>query len=74
MGTDRELKYKVIKEYKYYYLTKNEKHGYKECFDKVFYKPGMNGYITIKIKEYEAREPLDPSKINKLWNWRVKGK
>lgn len=31
MGANRELKYKVVKEYDKYYLARSEK-GWKECF------------------------------------------
>lgn len=48
MGADSKLKYKVIKEYDKFYLTENMK-GFKECFDKVLYKPDKNGYITKKL-------------------------
>ncbi len=39
-------KFKVIKEYKDYYLCEHEKHKYKECFSKIGYKPDQEGYIT----------------------------
>lgn len=48
MPVSKELKCKVIKEYGHYYLTESEK-GQKECFDKIFHKPDVNGYITKKI-------------------------
>lgn len=69
MGTDRELKYKIIEVHERYYLAINEKNGYKECFDKISYQPDKNGYITVKIKEIEPRPPLDPEKVNKSFVW-----
>lgn len=39
------MKYKIIKEYKYYYLCESP-YGYKECFSKYRCKPN-DGYIYI---------------------------
>ncbi len=44
------MKYKVIKEYKRFYLCKSEK-GYLECFTKNNYKVDIDGYI-YKFREY----------------------
>lgn len=42
------MKFKVIKEYKYFYLCKSEK-GYIETFNKREYKPDKDGFITKSL-------------------------
>lgn len=39
------MKYKIIKEYDYYYLCESS-YGYKECFNKYVYK-SKDGYIYV---------------------------
>lgn len=51
------MKYKVIKEYKKYYLCESE-NGYKVCFDKFNYKP-KNGIIIVKETEDLLEENKD---------------
>lgn len=57
-------KCKIIAEYKNFYLTEDEK-GYKESFDKVFYKPTIDGYIVI---EEEDKTPMPQMARNKKHN------
>lgn len=40
-------KYKVIDEYEHFYLCIS-KNGYRECFNKILYKPDSEGFIYIK--------------------------
>ncbi len=65
------MKFKVIQEYKTYYLAQNEK-GYKECFDKPKYKPTEDGYIIKrKEKNYLGGISLSPEKVNRNFNYSV---
>lgn len=64
------MKYKILKEYKRYYLCESEIGHYKECFDKT-HKP-QDGYIYIskRTKENELAEEkivdrIRPDQFNK---------
>ena len=62
-----KLKYKVLKEYDYYYLTECSV-GYKECFLKYEYEP-INGYIEPRKNNYVGNHMgLKPEKVNKPFN------
>lgn len=60
------MKYKIIAEYPTYYLCEHMEYGYKECFNKVKYKPNEEGYI-IKEESNMLGRPgviLPQEKIN----------
>ena len=62
-----KLKYKVLKEYDYYYLTECSV-GYKECFLKYEYEP-INGYIEPRNDKHQGNHiGLKPQKVNKSFN------
>ncbi len=60
------MKYKVIKEYKRFYLAESP-NGYKECFMKYEYKKDNDGYIYKRIPEYEGHE-INPDKVNRAFS------
>ena len=62
------MKYKIIAEYERFYLTEHPS-GYKECFNKVRYKPTEDGYI-IKPTTYFIGNSngLPPEKVNRSFN------
>lgn len=64
------MKYKIIKEYKEFYLCEHP-NGYKECFDKIKYRPTEDGFI---IKHHEpgiqmTKRGLPSEKVNKSFNY-----
>ena len=62
------MKFKVIKEYKYFYLCKSEK-GYIETFNKREYKPDKDGFITKKPdNDCLGGKATPPEKVNKKFN------
>lgn len=62
------MKFKVIKEYNYFYLGISEK-GYKETFSKREYKPDEDGFI-VKRPENNCFGGIatPPEKVNRKFN------
>ncbi len=58
-------RYKVIAEYPRYYLAEDDLR-FKECFQKVIYKPDEEGYIYKNLPSYEGH-PNPPQSINRVW-------
>lgn len=58
-------RYKVIAEYPRYYLAEDDLR-FKECFQKVIYKPDEEGYIYKNLPSYEGH-PNPPKSINRVF-------
>lgn len=65
-STSEKQRYKVIQEYRDFYLAESEK-GYKECFNKTQYHPTEDGCIikTLKENNYTGGMALPPDKVNR---------
>ena len=64
--SEKQLKYKVLKEYNNYYLTQCSA-GYKICFNKHENKP-INGYIFPKISNFTGGVATPPEHVNRSFN------
>lgn len=62
------MKFKVIKEYKLFYLCVSEK-GYRETFNKREYKPNKDGFIVKKPDNNCSGGIATPSEnVNRKFN------